>query len=241
MITDDHIRIIVGFSGAGKTAWVSEAAAHTPSPVAYFDVADTPGPALASALARELTARIFGRSHGVVGEILLPGASGLDMLGKLSALLGERGLKATVVIDNAHGLPPNDLHSIVVRTPNVHFIVLCQPAPGIGQLEALLDVKAAVLSGWDEDTIAAVAADAGCVISYADCERLSRLTGGLPFYVIKAATVAAKEYGGSVARFCGDIEDQTHVVATAQEIILRRAFETMPGQGEADLIGFECN
>ena len=47
-------------------------------------------------------------------------------------------------------------------------------------------------------------------------------------YVLNAATVAARGYGGSIRAFCEDVEAQTHVVETAQEIILRRAFEGLP-------------
>ena len=39
----------------------------------------------------------------------------------------------------------------------------------------------------------------GCQADFGDCERLSRLTGGLPFYVLNAATVAA---GAVVTRDC---------------------------------------
>ena len=79
-----------------------------------------------------------------------------------------------------------------------------------------------------EDTIAAAANDAGCQADFNDCERLSRITGGLPFYVLNATAVAAREYDGSLCAFCADVEAQTHVVETAQEIILRRAFEGLP-------------
>jgi tetratricopeptide (TPR) repeat protein len=43
-------------------------------------------------------------------------------------------------------------------------------------------------------------------------------------YVQNALRIAATEYAGSVTRFCADIEAQTHITETAQELILRRAF-----------------
>ena len=104
-------------------------------------------------------------------------------------------------------------------------LLLGQPGPEVAALEARLAVRAETLHGWDEDTIAAAVHDAGCQADFNACERLSRLTGGLPFYVLNAATVARREYGGSIRAFCTDIEAQTHLVESAQEVILRRAFE----------------
>ncbi len=224
-LAEQPVRIIVGLSGAGKTAWVAEAAQHTPSLVTYIDVVEMPGPALASAVAREVAGRMYGRATGKLGEILLPGASGLDMLGTLSVTLGKEGLRADVVIDNAHRIPATNIEAIISRAPNLRLLLLCQPSPDVTVLEARLSIQAEALSGWDEDTIAAATHDAGCVANFADCQRLSRLTGGLPFYVLNAASVAARDYGGSIERFCEDVEAQTHIVETAQEIILRRAFE----------------
>lgn len=228
LLGDQRVRIVSGLSGAGKTAWVAEAALHAPLPVTYIDVVDTPGPALASAVTREVAGRMFGRSSGKLGEILLPGASGLDILGALSVKLGEEGVHADVVIDNAHRVPASEIEALVARAPNLRFLLLGQPGPEVAALEARLAVPAETLHGWDEDTIAAAVHEAGCQADFNDCERLSRLTGGLPFYVLNAATVAAREYGGLIRAFCVDVEAQTHVVETAQEIILRRAFEGLP-------------
>lgn len=228
LLGDDRVRIVAGLSGAGKTAWIAEAALHAPTPVAYLDVTDTPGPALASAVAREVAGRMFGRSSGALGEILLPGASGLDMIGALSVKLGEQALHAHVVIDNAHRVPVADIEAIVARAPHVRFLLLCQPVADLPLLESALGIRAETLSGWDEDTIAAATAEAGCSADFAAAQRLSRLTGGLPFYVLNAAAVAAREYGGDVDAFCADVEGQTHIVETAQELILKRAFAGLP-------------
>lgn len=228
--TGERVRVLSGLSGAGKTAWVAEAATHLATPAVYLDVGEMPGPALASAVAREVAAKLFGRSHGVLGEILLPGASGMETLGALNIKLGQDGLSVDVVIDNAHRLTPADLKPIVDQAQNVRFLLLCQPGIVTQEIAALLGVDHETLGGWDEDTIAAVVAEAGCVADYADCERLSRLTGGLPYYVLNAATVAKREYDGRIAAICVDVEAQTNLVATAQEVILKRAFGTMPDQ-----------
>lgn len=232
LVTDDPVRLVSGFSGAGKTAWVAQAAMHAVDPIAYFDVGETPGPALASAFARELSGRMFGRTSGVLGEILLPGASGLDMLGALNSQLRQRGLVATIVVDNVHRLTPTDLKPIVERVPQVRFLLLGQPGAQMGELEALMGIKATTLGGWSEDTIAAAAADAGCRADFGDCDRLSRLTGGLPFYVVNALSVASAEYAGSVAALVAELEAQTNVAETAQAIILRRAFDALSADAQ---------
>jgi hypothetical protein len=123
----------------------------------------------------------------LLGEILLSGASGLDTVGALSVKLGEQALHATVVIDNAHRLPLADLKTLIDRAPNLRFLLLCQPTTESEELQAALLTEAETLGGWNEDTIAAAVTEAGCHCDYTACERLSRLTGGLPLYVLSAA------------------------------------------------------
>ena len=60
LMTEERLRLLTGFSGAGKTAWASQAALHCPSSIAYYDVGEIPSASVASALARELVARFGG-------------------------------------------------------------------------------------------------------------------------------------------------------------------------------------
>jgi len=227
LVSNKGARVVSGLSGSGKTAWVAEAATHVATPTIYIDVSEMPGAALASAVTREVAANLFGRSHGVLGEILLPGASGIETLGALNIKLGQAEVAVDVVIDNAHRMTPSDLKTIVDAAPNLRFLMLCQPGSETEEIAALLGVENETLGGWDEDTIAAAVTDADCTANFADCERLSRLTGGLPFYVLNAAAIAQREYGGSIASVCAEVEAQTHLIATAQEVILKRAFDTL--------------
>jgi hypothetical protein len=120
-----RIRAITGFSGAGKTAWVAQSALQSTSELAYFDVGDTPGPAVAIPLARELAGRFF-ESGGGLGQVLLPGTTGLEMLRAIDLRLQSLGLSATVVIDNAPRVPAEDLHSVLQQMAHLHFVLLCQ-------------------------------------------------------------------------------------------------------------------
>ncbi|WP_434131232.1 SEC-C domain-containing protein [Sporomusa sphaeroides] len=226
LVTEDRIRIITGYSGSGKTSWVSQAAMFTTSTITYMDVKDTPGPALTSALARELAARLFGKKGGRLGEVLLPGASGLETLHAIDTRLidsGEGGV--TVVLDNAHHLPPADLQAVIQQSRSLKFILICQPGRNVFELETILSIMAEPLHGWATDTIASEVAFQRCRGDFAACQRLLELTAGLPLYVQNAIAITAREYEGSLAHFCSELEVKTHAVETAQEIILARVFD----------------
>jgi hypothetical protein len=218
--------MITGFSGAGKTVWVSQAAQHTNANLAYFDVGDTPGPAIALSLARELAGRFFGKGGGL-GKMLLPGATGTEMLRAITLRLQSEKLDATVVIDNAHRVPAENLRALVQQTPHFHFILLSQPGPVVQELQAALAFTPEPLHGWTTDTIAAEAAANRCRASFEACQQLLDLTAGLPLFVQNAVQIAAAECDGDLARFCGELEARTHNVTTAQEIILARVFNSL--------------
>jgi hypothetical protein len=226
LVTDAALRIITGFSGAGKTAWVAQAAQHSDSELSYFDVGDLPGPAVAIPLAREVAGRYFG-SGGALGQILLPGSTGLEMLRALALRLQSQNIRPTVVIDNAHKVPSDNLREIIRQTPGMRYLLLGQPGAVVQEMEAIAGLAAEPLRGWTTDTIAAEAADLGCTTTPASAERLLRLTAGLPLYVQNATRIAASEYAGDLARFCDDLKNQTHTVATAQELILSRVFNNL--------------
>jgi hypothetical protein len=229
LTSDARVRAITGFSGAGKTMWIAQAAQHSTAALAYFDVGDTPGTAIAIPLAREVAARFFGRGGGL-GKLLLPGATGTEMLRAIGLRLQAEKIDAIIVIDNAHRVPAENLRALVQQTPHAHFIFLAQPGAAVQELQATLALTLEPLNGWTTDTIAAEAADSGCRADYAACERLRNLTAGLPLYVQNAAQITAAEYDGELARFCDELEDRTHDVATVQEIILARVFAGLSAQ-----------
>ncbi|WP_206051380.1 hypothetical protein [Roseibium algicola] len=226
LFSEQRVRLVIGFSGAGKTSWVSQTALHATDRLAYYDVADISGPALANAVARELAARIFGSRGAKLGEILLPGASGAEILVATGRHLAEDGLTATVVLDNAHRVPATDLVSLVGASPQLRFLFLAQPTASTSRLEATLGIAAEHLLGWSNDTAAAEGASLGCRGDYADYDRLLKLTAGLPLYVQNALKIAAGSYKGDIDRLCTALEQRTHVVETVQELILADVFET---------------
>lgn len=226
-LTNGHrVRMIVGFSGAGKTSWVSQTALHATDRLAYYDVADISAPAIASAVSRELAARMYGSRGRKLGEILLPGASGTEILFAIGRHLAEDKLTATVVLDNAHRVPAGDLVALVNASEHLRFVLLAQPGPSIGRIEATIGIKAELLAGWSNETAAAEGASVGCRGSYEDYERLLRLTGGLPLYVQNALKIASESYGGDLSLLIAALEERTHITETAQELILSDVYAT---------------
>jgi hypothetical protein len=230
ILTSAKTRIISGYSGSGKTSWVSQASVHTNGIFTYFDVSETPGPALSSALSRDLAARLFGKKGGVLGEILLPGASGIEILQSIGRHPATKNQNITIVLDNAHCVPPSDLHAIIKRSGHLKFILLCQPDKNVQELEALLAITAEQLRGWDTDTIAKEVSFRNCRGDLMTCQRLLELTDGVPLYVQNALEITSAEYNGSLQRFCDDLEAKTHIVKTAQEIILSHVFNSFSPQ-----------
>jgi hypothetical protein len=224
IISDQRVRLVIGFSGAGKTAWAAEAVRHRPEPIAYFDVSELPAASIASNLAREIVARFLGGSER---SARLPPSGGLDMLRTADALLAERGTRILVVLDNAHRLSAGEFRQIVEAAPDTAFLALAQPWPDRALIEVTLDVECELLQGYDIDAVAAVFASEDVGIDVPDAEAVLRLTGGLPLYIANAARLTAKIYAGDAKAFCEAIERRTHERDIAQDLILEASFEAL--------------
>lgn len=219
-----RVRLITGYSGAGKTSWVAQSAQQAVGPLAYLDIADVPGPALAHAVGRELVGRLAA-AGGNVSKLLVPGSSAVAILQALSRRLADQAISATLVLDNAHRLPADDLVVVVDALASAQILLLARPEGEIAATEARLKITSEQLKGWSADTVAAAALDAGCVADVADCERLISLTGGLPLYVQNGLIITVEDYQGRLRAFCTDLAASTQSRETAQEFILGRVFE----------------
>jgi len=222
-----HLRIICGFSGAGKTSWAAQAAAHSASSCVYYDAADVPAAALAAALVRESASQL--RSHQApLDRVLAPGATGLESLRALDEAMSRATRPPILVIDNAHNLPATTLDQVSKVTRHFRLILLCHPVPMVAELEALTGVSREELKGWSLDGVAAETIALGCHGPIESMERLRVLTGGYPLFVQGAARLAAGDYAGDLAELCVSLERGTHSTNTAQEAILARVFEALP-------------
>ncbi|MEX1152959.1 AAA family ATPase [Parvibaculum sp.] len=225
--SDRRLRLIVGFSGAGKTAWAAEAARHSAEALVYFDVSDLPSRAVPTNLAREIVARFLGGRAEGVGGVQLPPDGGLDALRYADQVLSDQGTRAIIVLDNAHRLSAEDLRQISEAAPHQAFICLGQPWPERAVLEAALGIETEALGGFDCDTVAAVFASEGVSLDVATAETVISLTGGLPLFVINAARLTAQQFGGSASDFCNSILARTHQQDIAQDLILEGSFASL--------------
>ncbi|WP_169748351.1 ATP-binding protein [Xenophilus azovorans] len=230
--TGARVRIIAGFSGAGKTTWAAQAACVSSHICAYYDCAETPSEALAAALVRELAAKLSGASDSVRREILLPGASGLESLTALDTYLRRQGMAPIVVLDNAHRIDAQNLRRMVEVTSALRFVLLCQPAGSLREVEATLGVTRESLMGWGLDELASACTAAGAFGSASTLGRLQTLTRGMPLFVESAARIAARDYGGDLQQLCIALEQQTNTAETAQEVILEKVFDSLPSQSK---------
>ena len=230
--TGARVRVIAGFSGAGKTAWAAQAACHSTQSCAYYDCAETPSEALASALVRELAAKLAGASDPVRREILLPGASGLESLSAFDKYLHRLGITPIVVLDNAHRIDAQCMRRVVESTSSLRFVLLCQPVGSLRELEATLGLTRESLLGWGLDELASACTAAGTFGSAATLGRLQALTRGMPLFVESAARIAAREHAGDLEQLCHDLEQQTNTAETAQEVILEKVFDALPPQSK---------
>ncbi|WNJ86965.1 ATP-binding protein [Pseudomonas canadensis] len=224
LFNGERIRIVCGFSGAGKTSWCAQAATHSPEPCIYFDARETAGPAFARSLVREIAGGLVENPHEI-GEIFAPSASGIDSMTALDRHLEARGIHPLVVIDNAHEMPATDLQAVFSCTPHMRFILLCQPTGSIQELEQLSGVRREVLKGWSLDSVAAEASRLRAWGDVATMERVRTITAGMPLYLQSASRLAAQDYAGDLSLLCTALEQQATLEATAQELILTKVYE----------------
>lgn len=226
--SNSRVRIVSGFSGAGKTAWASQEATFSSHNCAYFDCSETPGEALALSLVRELAAKLAGAGSDAVRKILLPGATGVESLRQFDIYLKSEGLSPIVVLDNVHRVSAESLKRMVDATSALKFVLLAQPLGTLPEIEALLGLKREPLNGWSIDDVAAAAVGWDCRGDAATMGRLKTLTAGMPLFVRSAATIAREDYDGRIDQMCDAVDALTNLTQTAQEVILAKVFEAFP-------------
>jgi len=218
------IRLIVGFSGAGKTSWAAQAALADAQPHAYFDVADLPSSSVARALARELAARWLGDNPEGRQAVASEALSGTEALRLVTSSLKAQQQTHTVVVDNAHRLQAEDARAITVAMRDLRLVFLAQPTAELGLMSTALDVEPETLQGWGADSIGYEAFAQECTVSMATATRVRVLTAGLPLYVRSAISVAKKDYGSDLEAFCDAFEGQSLSTDTRQHTLLTVVF-----------------
>lgn len=232
LAADAPIRLIVGFSGAGKTSWAGQAALTDAQTRAYFDVADLPSSSVARVLARELAARWLGDNPGGRQAVANEALSGTEALGQVTSYLRDQQQIHTVVVDNAHRLQIEDTRAIVAAMGNLRLVFLAQPTAELDLMSTALDVEPETLQGWGADSIGYEASAQGCTVSMATATRVRGLTAGLPLYVRSAISVATKEYNSDLDAFCDAFESQSLSTDTRQHTLLTVVFNGLDDQSK---------
>lgn len=215
-----QVRLLIGFSGSGKTTWAAQGSQHCATAVAYFDVGDLPTSGIANQLAREVAALLSSSNRDQLRKLMLPGIGGLQLLVGLNEILASTSTSLSIVLDNAHRVSPTDLREILTALHSVKWIVLGQPWPGSVTLEATFAITAETFSGWSLTTIGAVFEEHGAPIDPSTAEDFRRLTAGLPLYVQSAARIAGTSYKDDARNFGEHLKSLTHTKTTGQEEIL---------------------
>ncbi|MBF8766191.1 ATP-binding protein [Pseudomonas putida] len=223
-VNGERIRVICGFSGAGKTSWCAQAAIHSLEPSVYFNARETAGSALARSLTREIAGAVVENPYEI-NEIFASGASGIDSLSALDRHLEAQGIRPLVVIDNAHEISAADLQAVFGCTPHMRFILLCQPVESIQELEQLCGLHRETLQGWSLDSVAAETSRLGAKGDVKALEKVRAITAGMPLYLQNAARLAAEDYAGDLAELCEALEQQATLETTAQELILTKVYQ----------------
>lgn len=227
LISDQKIRLITGFSGSGKTSWASQLSQYTLERVTYFDVSDLPGAAIASSLARELTARFLSTSSERQASGILAASSGVESLKVLNKYIGSQDISIIVVLDNIHQVDTIALQKVIQAASNINFVLLAQPWPAQSVITSQFGIEAEHLSGWDEDTIASEFQTLGNTIDLGSAIRLKKATCGSPLFIQNASFLTKNTYNGKASDFIHALEAQTHLEITVQEVILCQIFEQL--------------
>lgn len=233
LVTDNRIRLLLGLSGAGKTAWASQASLHEGAHIAYFDAGDMPQASLSPSLARELAARLSSLCTFELQKVFLPGSTGIQSLRILDSVIRTSSLDLVIVFDNVHLSDPADLISAVKAIPSAKWVLIGQPWPGKSTIEARLDLQSEELKGWGIETISTVLADRHCSAEPMLSERIRQLTGGLPLFVQDAARLTEAYYRGDTEKFCIAMESLTNAEVTGQQSILSEVYTRLSSSSAA--------
>ena len=224
-ITSDlSIRLISGFSGAGKTLWTAQQARHSSASMAYFDMKGLSGGAVASSIARELAARFIAGSSD--GSALLPASTGLEMLRQVCDRVGlpERPI---LVLDNVHRVDTDVLSDVLEVCAPLRVVCLAQPWAGQAQLAAKHGFGVETLKGWSIDTVAAAFSESGIAISPRTARKWREMTSGLPLFVKSAVKLCLAEFESNAEKALAAVVEKAHTSELAQEVLLEHQIEAL--------------
>jgi hypothetical protein len=222
----DRLRLVVGLSGGGKTAWLAERALHIAGPLVYFDIGDNSDGTVASSLVREVAGALTeSGDSGELKRALYAGATGLASLNAIDGVLQRAGASLTIAVDNAHRVSAERLSEIASCVKSARWILLAQPSPQALELRGRLGCEEEVLGGLTTEGIAAEFREAGSPTSITQAERLKAITGGLPLFVRDAALLCSRRFSGDCDALCSALENSATTESSGQDIVLRGSLD----------------
>jgi len=138
---------------------------------------------------------------------------------------GSSGTLCTIVVDNTHTVPSDDLIDLVRATANIRWIFLLHPIQSLDEFCAMLRVRPEWLHGWSAISIARHCRSADLSVSALDIARLLELTGGIPLFVLNIIDISRNH--PSLAETIADIQASVSEALPLQEIMARRILEAM--------------
>jgi len=223
----EHVRIISGLPGSGKTAWVAHEVVRVGSPVVYYNVIGNADDTFLSSFVREAAAALAGKNTKGLGEILLPGSSSLDSLRAIGNWIKEQDIQPYIVIDNSHNISSETIKALVSSCTGVRWVFLSHPGEDLKRHEAVLGVSAYPIKEWSVLTIGAVLSANNVEFRLQDCERFKIATGGLPLYVLNAISHIQEFYRARLSEFLDEFEQSENWQQTSQERILSVSFDRL--------------
>jgi Cap4-like dsDNA endonuclease family protein/AAA domain-containing protein len=237
-----RIRLIVGLSGAGKTAWIAQCSLHVSEQLIFFDVADNSDGTVASSLVREIAAVLAESGQaGDVRQALYPGATGIISLRAIQKLLSRTGVHPTIVIDNAHRISAHTMADVVTSVESARWILLAQPSPQLAELRARLGCEEEPLGGLTTQAIAAEFREHDSPLTITQAERVRALTAGLPLFVRDAALLCQRRFSRDCEALCSALEKNATAESSGQEVVLRGTIDHISPQAAKAAAGLSLS
>lgn len=217
-----RVRMIVGVSGSGKTAWASEAARHSASLVVYARATETTGRDFASWIAGHVAANLLAGRKDILVDALRPGSRGTETLRVVDAALREVGRSVVVVVDDFHHLDTGLVVDSVRATKHIEWLLLSRPFGALSNVVTELGAVLEELPGWSERTVAEVMLSRGVKATPIATSEVRRLTGGAPMLVENIAGLALRWSGGNLSGFVEHLLEGVHEETTTLEMVVQR-------------------
>ncbi|NRC57394.1 hypothetical protein [Neoaquamicrobium sediminum] len=126
LLTGERVRLVVGYSGAGKTSWLAQSAQHSP---AIWSISTSPThPARPSPMPSLAKSPLAYFVRGTNWEkSLCPARPGERFFSSFPGAWQSKGEIVTVALDNVHQLSADDVTGVIQAGRDIRFVLLGRP------------------------------------------------------------------------------------------------------------------